>query len=53
LATLPLPLQDYEDALPACCAKKWKADCIITPNGKDFRYSPVQATSPDNFLNGS
>ena len=50
LAALDLPMKDYEDALLACCAKNWKADCIITRNRKDFIASPVKAMTPDNFL---
>lgn len=50
LAALGLPMKDYEDALLACCAKSWGADCIVTRNVKDFAGSPVRALSPDDFL---
>jgi len=41
---------DYEDALLACCAKRQRAGYIITRNEKDFNLSPVQALSPQAFL---
>lgn len=47
---LELPMADYEDALLACCAKRTKADCIITRNIKDFTASPVKAMEPNEFL---
>jgi len=43
-------IPDNEDALPACCAKRQKADYVITRNEKDFRLSPVPALSPQQFL---
>jgi predicted nucleic acid-binding protein len=45
-----LPMTDYEDALLAYCAKRHKADYIITRNIKHFTGSPVLAISPDDFL---
>jgi len=50
LAALDLPMDDYEDALLACCAGNWGADCIVTRNTKDFARSPVKAMTPDDFL---
>jgi predicted nucleic acid-binding protein len=41
---------DYEDALLAFCAKRKKAEYIITRNEKDFQKSPVPALSPQAFL---
>ena len=41
---------DYEDALLTCCAKRQKADYIITRNEKHFRQSPVQALPPIKFI---
>ena len=41
---------DYEDALQTQCAKKIKADYIITRNVKDFKDKSVAAISPDTFL---
>ena len=40
----------YEDALLACCAKRHGVKVIITRNGKDFMQSPVEALSPQGFL---
>jgi predicted nucleic acid-binding protein len=50
LAALDLPMNDYEDAILACCAKNWAADCIVTRNTKDFTHSPVKAMTPKDFL---
>lgn len=47
---LSMPMQDYEDALLATCAKRRKLDLIITRNLKDFAESPVKAITPDDFL---
>ena len=41
---------DYEDGLLACCAKRQKAEYIVTRNEKDFKESPVPAISPQTFL---
>jgi predicted nucleic acid-binding protein len=43
-------IADYEDALVAVCAKKIKAEYIITRNVKDFAKSPVKAVEPKGFL---
>jgi predicted nucleic acid-binding protein len=45
-----LDFNDLEDALVSYCAKREKADYIITRNEKDFKNSPVKAISPDKFL---
>jgi predicted nucleic acid-binding protein len=45
-----LPMDDYEDALLATCAKRRRIELIITRNLKDFAESPVKAISPDDFL---
>ena len=42
---------DYEDALLAYCAKRQKADYIVTRNEKDFSLSPIPAIAPQEFLN--
>ena len=47
---LSMPMNDYEDALLATCAKRRKLDLIITRNLKDFAESPVKAIAPDDFL---
>jgi len=41
---------DFEDALLAQCAKRIKADYIITRNTADFTNSPVPLMEPDDFL---
>jgi predicted nucleic acid-binding protein len=43
-------ITDFEDALLAFCAKRLRADWIITRNETDFKLSPVPAVSPENFL---
>jgi len=50
ISALDLTIKDYEDSLLICCAKRWKADCIITRNIGDFKYSPVKAITPADFL---
>ncbi len=50
IKALALPMNDFEDALLAHCAKRVKADYIITRNVKDFINSPVNAISPKEFL---
>jgi predicted nucleic acid-binding protein len=50
LSALNNGLNDYEDALVSVCAKKVKAEYIITRNIKDFEQSTVPAISPSDFL---
>ena len=50
LRALTLPMEDYEDALLAVCAKRVNADYIITRDIEHFRSSPVSPISPDDFL---
>ena len=45
-----LVIDDFEDALSAQCAKRLKADYIVTRNTKDFVNSPVPPITPDDFL---
>lgn len=47
---MSLPLNDYEDALIATCARRKKLDLIITRNTKDFIESPVKAVEPNDFF---
>lgn len=47
---LMLPMEDYEDALIATCAKRKRIEFIITRNPKDFNESPVAAITPDDFF---
>jgi predicted nucleic acid-binding protein len=43
-------MADYEDAVLALCAKRYKADYIVTRNLADFKGSPVEALSPEELL---
>ena len=43
-------MRDFEDAVQAACAKRIKADYIITRNLKDFEGAPVKAISPIELL---
>jgi predicted nucleic acid-binding protein len=43
-------VSDYEDALVSVCAKKVKAEYVITRNIKDFEKSAVPAITPSDFL---
>lgn len=43
-------MEDFEDAVIAFCAKRAKADFIITRNIGDYEKSPVKAISPEDFL---
>ncbi|MDR0283644.1 MAG: PIN domain-containing protein [Propionibacteriaceae bacterium] len=44
------PMTDPEDALLAACAKRLRADYIVTRDGKDFVNSPVPAITPAQLL---
>ena len=43
-------IDDYENSVLCICAKKVKADYIITRNTKDFAVSSIKAIAPDDFL---
>lgn len=43
-------IPDFEDALLAACAKRNKADCLVTRNAKDFAKTPMRAITPKQFL---
>jgi len=47
---LKLNIEDYEDSLLCICAKKIKADYIITRNIKHFINSPVKSVTPGDFI---
>jgi predicted nucleic acid-binding protein len=47
---MDLGISDFEDALASQCAKRIKADCIITRDIKDFVNSPIIAKEPAEFL---
>ncbi|EGK12682.1 type II toxin-antitoxin system VapC family toxin [Kroppenstedtia eburnea] len=50
LGAMELDIPDFEDALVAQCAKKVKAECIVTRNTSDFKSSPVPAKEPAALL---
>jgi len=50
LAARRLPMKDFEDALQSASALAAKVDNLLTRNIRDFRYSPVPAISPRQFL---
>jgi predicted nucleic acid-binding protein len=41
---------DFEDALQSACAKQFDADFILTRNVKDYKFSPIKAVSPADFI---
>lgn len=43
-------MPDYEDAVQSSCAKRMKADYIVTRNTRDFQKSPVTAVLPEEAL---
>lgn len=45
-----MPMNDYEDALQCVCAKRVKADYIVTRNVKDFHGSSIPAVTPGELL---
>ncbi len=45
-----LGFHDFEDALQAVCAKRVKAERIITRNTRDFKASPIPAMTPTEFI---
>jgi len=47
---LMLPMQDYEDALQAVCARRAKCSYIITRDAQHYEGSPVPVTTPAQFL---
>ena len=50
LRAMESTVADFEDALMAVCAKRVKADCIVTRNIRDFANSPVATMTPEGFL---
>lgn len=51
LRAMDIDIPDLEDALVCQCAKKVKADFVVTRNIKDFRKSPIQPITPEDLLN--
>jgi predicted nucleic acid-binding protein len=50
LRAVESPMADYEDALAAACARRVKAECIVTRNIEGFKKAPVPPLSPEDFL---
>lgn len=50
LNAMELEMPDYEDALAAQCAKRVKAEYIVTRNSSDYAKSPVPAKEPTALL---
>ena len=49
---LNLDFKDFEDALQAVCAKKIKAEYLITRNKEDFQKGfGIKIIDPEEFLN--
>lgn len=48
--TLRAGFKDWEDALQCAAAHTAAAAFIVTRNVKDFKYSPVPALTPTDFL---
>ena len=44
-------MQDYEDAVISCCAKRNQIDYIVTRNIKDYEHAKVRALLPNAFIN--
>ncbi|MBO4321320.1 MAG: PIN domain-containing protein, partial [Treponema sp.] len=44
------PMNDFEDAVQAFCAKRAGVKLIITRNTKDYSFSPVSVLTPSDFL---
>ena len=49
-AALLSGMKDFEDTVQASCARRIKADFIITRNAKDFTDSTVPAIQPDEAI---
>jgi predicted nucleic acid-binding protein len=43
-------IEDLEDALQAVCAKKHNSEFIVTRDLSGFKYSPIKAISPAEFI---
>lgn len=43
-------ISDYEDEVLESSAKNENADCIVTRNEKDFKFSRIPIFSPSDFL---
>jgi predicted nucleic acid-binding protein len=50
IRAMNIGMRDYEDALVAVCAKRVKAECVVTRNIGDFKLSPVPSMLPEAFI---
>ena len=50
VCALEMDMPDFEDAVISVCAKREKADYIITRDVKDFSKARTTAMMPDDFL---
>jgi len=50
LRAMELDMPDFEDALVSQCAKRAKAEQIVTRNSQDFLRSAVPPISPEELL---
>ena len=50
LTAINLGFPDFEDAVVAGVARSQQCGAIITRNIKDFKNSPVQAVTPEEFI---
>lgn len=50
LSAIAMGFKDFEDALQTRCAKKIKAEYIITRNDKDFEDKSIKTITPHEFI---
>ena len=50
LQAVEMNMPDFEDAIIAVCAKRVKAQFIVTRNRKDFMNAPVESITPEDLL---
>lgn len=50
LRAMELDMPDFEDALVSQCAKRVKAEQIVTRNTRDFLRSPITPITPEDLL---
>jgi predicted nucleic acid-binding protein len=51
LRAIELDMPDFEGALVSQCAKRAKAEQIVTRNIQGFLQSPISPVTPEDFLN--
>jgi predicted nucleic acid-binding protein len=47
---LNLPYKDFEDAVQMSAALQWKADYLITRNGRNFQPAPIKIAQPAELI---